>query len=36
MNADGSNQRPMFSDAVNEQLDILYSGNDARMLGWGR
>ena len=36
MNADGSNQRPMFSDAVNDQLDILYTGNDARMLGWGR
>ena len=35
MNNDGSNQRPMFSDAINDQLDIFYSGNDARMLGWG-
>ena len=36
MNVDGSNQRPMFSEAVNNQLEIFYHGNDARMLGWGK
>ncbi|MFQ5577470.1 MAG: TolB family protein, partial [Anaerolineae bacterium] len=36
MNVDGSNQRPMFSDAVNDQLPIEYHGNDERSLGWGR
>ena len=36
MNLDGSNQRPMFSDAVNDRLDIEYHGNDERSLGWGR
>ncbi len=35
MNLDGSNQRPAFSDAVNDQLEIMYDGNDARALGWG-
>lgn len=36
MGADGSNQRPMFSDAVNDQLPIEYLGNDERSLGWGK
>ena len=36
MNLDGSNQRPMFSSAVNDQLDIEYHGNDERSLGWGK
>jgi len=36
MGIDGSNQRPMFSDAVNAQLNINYVGNDARQLGWSR
>jgi len=35
MNLDGSDQRPMFPAEVNEQLQIVYEGNDARMLGWG-
>ncbi len=36
MGIDGSNQRPMFSDAVNAKLNIDYVGNDARQLGWSR
>ncbi len=36
MNLDGSNQRPMFSNAVNDRLDIEYHGNDERSLGWGK
>lgn len=36
MNVDGTNQRPMFSDAVNDQLSIVYAFNDERALGWGR
>jgi uncharacterized protein YgiM (DUF1202 family) len=34
MNADGSNQRPMFSDEVNDQLQISYDFVDERMLSW--
>ncbi len=36
MNADGSNQRPMFSDALNDQLTIEYAGMDERALGWAK
>lgn len=36
MNVDGSNQHPMFADAVNDQLPIEYLGNDERSLGWGK
>ncbi len=36
MGVDGSNQRPMFSDAVNDQLQIDYAFNDERALGWGQ
>jgi len=36
MNIDGSNQRPLFPQAINDQLAIRYEGNDARMLGWGQ
>ncbi len=36
MGVDGSNQRPMFSDAVNDRLQIEYVFNDERALGWGR
>ena len=35
MNVDGSNQQPMFSAEVNEQLNISYQGNDERSLRWG-
>ena len=34
MNADGSNQRPMFPDAVNDQLQITYDFVDERILSW--
>jgi Tol biopolymer transport system component len=34
MNADGSEQRPMFSDQVNDQLDIHYDFVDERVLSW--
>ena len=34
MRADGSNQRPMFSDDVNDQLQISYDYVDERMLSW--
>ncbi|MFC1975703.1 SH3 domain-containing protein [Chloroflexota bacterium] len=34
MGADGSNQRPMFLDAVNNQLDIIYDFVDERVLSW--
>lgn len=36
MNVDGSTQRPMFSDALNDQLTIEYAGMDERALGWGQ
>ena len=36
MGVDGSNQRPMFSDAVNDRLQIEYAFNDERVLGWGQ
>jgi len=35
MNADGSDQRPMFSDAMNEQINIVYNFVDERTLSWG-
>lgn len=34
MNADGSNQRPMFSDEINAQLDITYNFVDERVISW--
>jgi Tol biopolymer transport system component/uncharacterized protein YraI len=34
MEADGSNQRPIFSDAVNAQLPITYNFVDERMISW--
>ncbi|GAB4545647.1 MAG: hypothetical protein Kow0063_39780 [Anaerolineae bacterium] len=34
MNADGSNQRPMFPDEVNDQLQIDYDFVDERVLSW--
>ncbi|MCB0019491.1 MAG: PD40 domain-containing protein, partial [Anaerolineales bacterium] len=34
MNADGSNPRPMFSDDINDQLDITYNFVDERMISW--
>jgi Tol biopolymer transport system component len=35
MNVDGANQRPMFPNAINDQLPIEYAGNDERSLQWG-
>jgi dipeptidyl aminopeptidase/acylaminoacyl peptidase/SH3-like domain-containing protein len=34
MNLDGSNQRPLFPDAINDQLDIQYNFVDERVLSW--
>lgn len=34
MNIDGSNQHPLFSDAVNDQLQLNYDFVDERMLSW--
>ncbi len=34
VNADGSNQRPLFSAEVNEQLQIKYDFVDERVLSW--
>jgi uncharacterized protein YgiM (DUF1202 family) len=34
MNADGSNPQPMFSDTVNDQLDIQYNFVDERVFSW--
>jgi Tol biopolymer transport system component len=34
MNADGSNQHPMFSDAVNAQIQLLPQSPDERILSW--
>lgn len=34
MNIDGSNQHPLFSDEVNEQLHITYDFVDERVLSW--
>jgi hypothetical protein len=34
MNVDGSEQRPLFSDEVNEQLQITYNFVDERVLSW--
>ncbi len=34
MNADGSNQRPLFSDEINDQLDLTYNFVDERMISW--
>lgn len=34
MNADGSDQRPMFTDTVNDQLSFRYDFVDERMLSW--
>jgi Tol biopolymer transport system component len=36
MGADGSNPQPMFSDAVNKQLQLKYDFVDERMLSWGK
>jgi TolB protein len=35
MNADGSDQRPMFGDAINEAIQFKYDFVDERMLDWG-
>ena len=34
MNADGSNQRPMFAEAINDQLELTYNFVDERMISW--
>jgi hypothetical protein len=34
MNADGSKQHPLFSDAINNQLHFTYNFADERMLSW--
>jgi Tol biopolymer transport system component len=34
MNADGSNQRPMFSEEINNQLNITYNFVDERVISW--
>ncbi len=34
MNIDGSNQRPMFSDEVNAELNITYNFVDERVISW--
>jgi len=34
MNADGSNQHPLFDDAVNDQLVISYEFVDERVISW--
>jgi Tol biopolymer transport system component len=34
MNADGSNQRPMFSNGALDDLTFNYSGVDERMISW--
>jgi Tol biopolymer transport system component len=34
MNADGSNQHPMFSDAVNAQIQLMPQSPDERILSW--
>jgi Tol biopolymer transport system component len=34
MNADGSNQRPMFPNGVLAQITFNYAGVDERMLSW--
>jgi dipeptidyl aminopeptidase/acylaminoacyl peptidase len=35
MNADGSNQRPMFSPGMLADIDFQYHGVDERMISWG-
>jgi Tol biopolymer transport system component len=34
MNADGSNQRPMFSNGELDGLTVNYAGVDERMMSW--
>ncbi len=34
MNLDGSGQRPLFSDEINDQLDVTYNFVDERVLSW--
>jgi dipeptidyl aminopeptidase/acylaminoacyl peptidase/uncharacterized protein YraI len=34
MNADGSDQRPMFSEEINNQLNLTYDFVDERVLSW--
>ncbi|MCQ3977399.1 MAG: hypothetical protein DPW09_28555 [Anaerolineae bacterium] len=36
MNADGSNQRPMFSNGALDDLTFNYAGVDERMVSWGK
>jgi TolB protein len=36
MNADGSNQHPMFAPGTLKGIDFQYNGVDERMLSWGR
>jgi uncharacterized protein YgiM (DUF1202 family) len=35
MNADGSDQRPLFSEEINNQLNLQYNFVDERVLSWG-
>ncbi len=34
MNIDGTDQRPLFSDEINDQLDLTYNFVDERVLSW--
>ena len=34
MNADGSNPQPLFSDEINDQMDITYNFVDEKTLSW--
>jgi hypothetical protein len=34
MNADGSNQRPLFPAGLLDGITLQYSGMDERMLSW--
>ena len=34
MNADGSDQQPLFPNEINDQLDISYNFVDERVLSW--
>jgi len=36
MNADGSNQRPMFPNGALDDLSFNYAGVDERMISWGK
>jgi hypothetical protein len=34
LNADGSNPHPMFSDEINDELNISYDFVDERVISW--